>query len=128
MLKAIMIGRLTKEPELRMTTAGKSVCNFDLAINLKDDRAVYVRVTAWEKNAENCHRNLHKGSLVSVTGEPGADAYIGKDGKAKGSLRVTAKEVEFLSDWGNRRSDADDSGLEYKVEEMADINPDDIPF
>ena len=121
MFETYLIGRLTKEPETRTTPGGKSVCNFDVAHNKKvagEDRTVYVRVAAWEKLAEICQKYLRKGSMVLVTGEAGAEAFTGKDGKAKGVLRLTANHVEFLADWGK----------DNPADEMKDIDPADIPF
>ena len=124
MFETYLVGRLTKEPEMRTTPTGKNVCQFDVAHNKKvngEDRTVFVKVVTWEKTADACEKYLHKGSLVLANGEVSADAYIGKDGKCKGSLRLVAKNIDFLSDWGNKKG-------EVQPEELTDIDPADIPF
>lgn len=97
MNKLIIIGNLTKDPETRTTTNGKTVCNFDIAVNDRQGNATYFRVSAWEKQGETCQRFLSKGRKVCVTGPVGARAYTTQSGETRVSLEVTANEVEFLS-------------------------------
>lgn len=97
MNKLILIGNLTKDPETRTTPNGKTVCNFDIAVNDRQGNATYFRVSAWEKQGENCQRYLSKGKKVSVVGPVSARTYTDRNGKANVSIEVTANEVEFLS-------------------------------
>ena len=101
MNKAVFIGNLTKEPELRSTPDGTQLCNFTVAVNRNikgQDTADFVRVTAWRNLAETCGRYLHKGRKVAVTGSVTANAYTGNDGKPVGQLEIkSAENVEFLS-------------------------------
>lgn len=97
MNKLILIGNLTKDPETRTTPNGKTVCNFDIAVNDRQGNATYFHVSAWEKQGENCQRYLSKGKKVSVIGPVSARAYTDRNGKANVSIEVTANEVEFLS-------------------------------
>lgn len=97
MNKIILVGNLTKDPETRTTPNGKTVCNFDIAVNDRQGNATYFRISAWEKQGENCQRYLSKGKKVMVTGPVSARAYTDRNGKANVSLEVTASEVEFLS-------------------------------
>lgn len=97
MNKLFLIGNLTKDPEIRTTPNGKTVCNFDIAVNDRQGNATYFRVSAWEKQGENCQRYLSKGKKVSVIGPVSARAYTDRNGNANVSIEVAANEVEFLS-------------------------------
>ena len=129
-MNAIFIrGRLTQDPDLRTTPHGKAVCSLNLAVNRyvggNEKETMYVKVTAWEKVAENCGKHLVKGQDILVQGPASVEAWLGKDGKAHASLVVTAKGIEFLS---KPRSDADDSGPSYDPDAFTDISLKDIPF
>lgn len=102
MNKSIIIGNLTRDPELRTTQDGTHVCNFTVAVNRRaragvQPEADYFRVTAWRTLGENCAKYLTKGRKVCVTGPVAARAYTGSDGNVRATLELTADEVEFLS-------------------------------
>lgn len=102
MNKSIIIGNLTRDPELRATQDGTHVCNFTVAVNRRtraggQQEADYFRVTAWRTLGENCVKYLTKGRKVCVTGPVSARAYTGSDGMVRATLELTADEVEFLS-------------------------------
>ena len=97
MNKLFLIGNLTKDPETRTTPNGKTVCNFDIAVNDRQGNPTYFRISAWEKQGENCQRYLSKGKKVSVVGPVSARAYTDRNGKANVSIEVAANEIEFLS-------------------------------
>lgn len=113
MNKLTIIGNLTRDPELRTTTTGLSVCSFTVAVNKKQSaqqrqngqqpEADYFRVTAWREMGENCARFLQKGKKVCVIGPVSVNTYTGNDGATRANLEVKADEVEFLSP---RASDA----------------------
>lgn len=102
MNKVFIVGNLTRDPELRTTQSGVSVCSFTVAVNkrlgadAKHPEADYFRVTAWRGLGENCAKFLAKGRKVAVTGAVSVSTYEGKDG-TKATLEVTADDVEFLS-------------------------------
>ena len=104
--KIILIGRLTKDPELRYTPNGTAVCNFTLAVernfkNQDGERDVdFVGIVAWRKQAENCANYLSKGRLVAVEGSLRQNRWEDEDGNNRSKLEVNANEVQFL-DWGN---------------------------
>lgn len=109
MNKLMIIGRLTRDPELRSTPAGIPVCHFDVAVNRRkasnaeagqQPEADFFRVTAWRQLGELCARYLAKGRMVSVVGSVSATAYTAKDGALRASLEVTADDVEFLTPRG----------------------------
>ena len=107
MNKVFIVGNLTRDPELRSTRDGISVCSFTVAVNRRvrnaeagQPEADFFRVTAWRQLGENCAKYLAKGRKVSVTGTVSASAYTAQDGSARASLEVTADDVEFLTPRG----------------------------
>lgn len=97
MNRIFLIGNLTKDPETRTTPNGKTVCNFDIAVNDRQGNATYFRISAWSQLGEICQKYLSKGKKVSVVGPVSARAYTDRNGKANASIEVTANDVEFLS-------------------------------
>ena len=104
MNKLTIIGNLTRDPELRTTQTGVSVCTFTVAVNRRrtnqaqgQPEADFFRVTAWRQLGENCQKYLAKGRKVCVMGPVSVQTYEGKDGQTRASLEVTADDVEFLS-------------------------------
>ncbi len=113
MNKLTIIGNLTRDPELRTTQDGTSVCTFSVAVNRRSRRdaqnqpeADFFRVTAWRQLGENCARFLAKGRKVAVVGPVSVHTFQGNDGATRASLEVTADDVEFLSS----RNDGEGSG------------------
>lgn len=103
MNKLTIIGNLTKDPELRTTTSGISVCSFTVAVNRRGQQqegmptADYFKVTAWRERGENCAKFLQKGKKVCVVGPVDVETYTANDGTTRAQLKVTADEIEFLS-------------------------------
>lgn len=95
-----LIGRLTKDVELRQTSSGKSVASFTLAVDriptLKEQSADFFTVTVWDKQAENMARYCHKGSLIAVQGRLHSGSYENKQGEKVYYVDVTASYVQFL--------------------------------
>ncbi|MBQ4074956.1 MAG: single-stranded DNA-binding protein [Clostridia bacterium] len=108
MNKVFLIGNLTRDPEMRTTQSGISVCSFTIAVNRRrannaeagQPEADFFRVSAWRQLGEICQKYLAKGRKVSVVGTVSASAYVGSDGQARASLEVTADDVEFLTPRG----------------------------
>lgn len=101
MNKLTIIGNLTKDPELRTTTAGLNVCSFTVAVNRKKTgtdkpEADYFNVTAWRERGEVCAKYLSKGKKVCIVGPVSVRTWE-SNGKHGASLEVTADEIEFLS-------------------------------
>ena len=130
MNKLIIIGNLTRDPELRTTTSGINVCSFTVAVNKKNHRenepeADYFEVTAWRERGEVCAKFLSKGRKVCVTGAVEVTTYTANDGTTRAKMRVTADEVEFLSPKEERKLKVDEqSGFEDVSTELDD----DLPF
>ena len=130
MNKLTIIGNLTRDPELRTTTSGISVCDFTMAVNRKkkvegQPEADYFRVTAWREQGENCKKYLQKGRKVCVIGQVSVRTYTGSDGSGKASLEVTAEEVEFL---GQKITDAKPADNAPGTSDNDESNFDELPF
>lgn len=103
MNKLTIIGNLTRDPDLRVTTTGLSVCSFTVAVNRKrkvegQPEADYFDVTAWREKGELCGKFLQKGKKVCVIGAVSVRTYTSeRDGLTRARLEVTADEVEFIS-------------------------------
>jgi single-strand DNA-binding protein len=98
MNKVIIVGRLTRGPELRYTQAGKAVATFSVAVDTgfgENKRTDFVPVISWKKLAELCSNNLTKGRRILVEGRLQIRDYE-KDGQRRRSADVVAQNVEFL--------------------------------
>lgn len=128
MNNVVLIGRLTRDVELRYTTSQMAVATFTLAIDRpvkagKEKEADFPRVTTFGKTAENCEKYLAKGRMVAVQGSLQTGSYEDKDGKRVYTTDVIANRVEFL-EWGDRpQSNAPaNSGAQ-----TSSFNADDVP-
>ena len=93
------MGRLTRDPEQRTTTTGKTIANFSIAVDRggQDDSADFFEVTAWEKLGELVMQYLGKGRRVLVQGRLRQDSWDDKEtGKKRSRVEVTATDVTFL--------------------------------
>lgn len=102
MNKLTIIGNLTRDPELRTTGSGITVCNFTVAVNRRksangQQEADFFRVSAWRQLGENCQRYLAKGRKVAVVGPVSVSTYQANDGSTRAQLEINAEDVEFLS-------------------------------
>ena len=131
MNKAILIGNLTKDPELTTTNSGISVCRFTLAVSRRfvgasgERETDFLNIVAWRSQAENCSKYLRKGSKACVTGSIQTRSYDAQDGTKRYVTDIVADEVEFLS------SKQSGEGQERKDEEVAKLQPiddDSLPF
>lgn len=103
MNRVFLIGNLTKDPELRSTQSGVSVCNFTIAVNRRIKNANgqqetdYLNIIAWRQLAELCSKYLAKGRKLAVTGSIQTRTYEAKDGSKRTAWDIVADEVEFLA-------------------------------
>lgn len=110
MNKIILIGRLTRDPELRYTSATqKAVCHFTLAVDRinKAEGTDFFSIEAWNKQAENCEKFLSKGSKACVEGRGEFEKYE-KDGKTIERFKVKADRVEFIGSKEDRPESFED--------------------
>lgn len=108
--RALLVGRLTRDPELRRTGSGKAVTSFNLAVerNFKSDDqdADFINCVCWGKIAENTERYCSKGSLVSVDGRIQTRNYENNQGQKVYVTEVIADSVQFISTRNNNTATA----------------------
>ena len=132
MNKCILIGNLTKDPELTTTTNGVAVCRFAIAVSRRysnsdgERETDFLNIVVWRSLGENCHKFLKKGSKVGVVGNIQSRSYDAADGTKRYVTEIVAEEVEFLSTRNN-----DEGGRSNGGEEVAKLQPiddDSLPF
>ena len=102
MNKAILIGRLTADPELTTTNSGVDVCRFSLAINRPfksqsgETQTDFLNIVVWRAAAANCHKFLKKGSQCAVVGSIQTRSYEDNNGIKRYVTEIVADNVEFL--------------------------------
>lgn len=127
----ILIGRLTRDPEVRYSKNGHAVGNFTLAVdrnytNQAGERETdFIPVVTWRKLAENCANHLNKGRLVAVVGRLEIKTYDGDDGQKRRSAQVVASEVKFL-DYGKKGEKSADKASDDM--DFGEIDLDQLPF
>jgi single-strand DNA-binding protein len=140
--RVFMVGRLTKDPELRQTTNGTSVANFTIALNRRyksatgewKDEATYVGVVAWQKLAELCKQYLAKGRAVLVEGKLQNRNWETEDGQKRSTIEIRADRIEFLdrearTSYGTGTPGSETSSEPVHSEEPAfSKSDDDLPF
>jgi len=126
--RVILIGRLTRDPELKYTPSGTAVASFTLAVdrrpNAQGEReADFIPIVVWQKQAESCANYIGKGSLVAIDGRMQVRSYDDKDGNRRWMTEVIAENVRFLDKRGEGR--APDAGA---MGGDIGFTDDDIPF
>ena len=131
--KAILMGNLTRDPELRQTQSGTSVCSITIAINVnqgKDEtRTSFIPCDSFGKTAENISKYFGKGKPIFIEGRLRQDNYEDKNGVKQSKLKVIIEKFEFV---GKREAtNGDDATFEKSVSEEKGINYQDdeeVPF
>ena len=132
--KVLLMGNLTRDPELRYTPSGTAVCKLGLAINRRyrdrssgdwKEETCFVDVTVWGKTGENCGQYLAKGRPVLVEGRLKFSSWE-SEGQKRSKLEVVADNVQFISR-GTQSSYNGDSGTPKSVEIPGD-DEDSVPF
>jgi len=146
MNKIVLIGRLTKDPELKFTPGtGTAVATFTLAVDRRFSKdgqkeADFIPIVVWGKQAESTANYMSKGKLIGINGRIQTRNYDAKDGTKRYVTEVVAEEVQFL-EWGGSNGNKNQSGnsnseninqggFEEKSfgEEMTPVDDGDIPF
>ncbi len=144
MNKVILIGNLTKDPELVTTNNGISLCRFGLAVQRRfsssdGEREVdFFNIVVWRAAAENCYKYLKKGSKVGISGSIQTRSYEAGDGTKRYATDIVAEEVEFLtskSSSGDTETSTPDvptgsksTGKSDVVNTFTPIDDNDLPF
>lgn len=132
----VLIGRITKEPELRTTSTGKSVTNFNIAVNrpvsFEDAQQVdFINIQVWNKQAENLCKYQDKGSQIAVEGALRIDNYTDKNGDVKYKTYVLANNIMYLDNKKSNEPTLEENtesvDVEFNDDEMI-LTDDDLPF
>ena len=129
MNQVVLIGRLTRDPELRFTPgSGKATASFTLAVNReysKEDKADFIRIVTWGKTAENIAKYIGKGRLIAVKGSMQTRNYEDKNNVTRYITEVVADRVEFLD--YSKKSTNNESDDEYDFNKF-EVVDEDVPF
>ncbi len=140
--RVVLIGRLTRDPEIKYTPSGAAVASFTIAVDRKfknakgEKEADFIRIVVWRKLAEICSEQLSKGRLIAVDGRLQVRSYDGQDGQRKSISEVVAEDIRFL-DWpkdGQERGQGRDAQRGNGPDNMDDLDDyndctlDDMPF
>ena len=128
--KAMIIGNLGRDPEMRYTPAGKAVTSFSVACNRtystaegeRKEETEWFRISAWGKLAETCSQYLRKGSKVYVEGRLRTRTWEGQDGQKRTEVEIVASDLQMLDTRG--RGEGGDLG----GEDQGSVDVDQIPF
>ena len=136
----IMIGRLTRDPELRyIASTGNAVTRFSIAVDrafaAKDAEitADFFNIVVWGKRAETCANYLAKGRMVAVRGRLQNNNYTDKDGTKRYNVEIIAEEIKFIDygdkkQQGNQDNQRDDDFEGMDEEGYRAVNDDETPF
>ncbi len=142
--RVVLVGRLTRDPELRKTASGASVASFTVAVDNRqkgpdgEKTASFIPCTVWNQQAENAYKFTHKGSLVGVEGRLNQRTYDSKDGRKVTIIEVICDSVQFLEPKGTTNATKNEE-VGYVPDEVPgdvgeknissiDVADDDLPF
>lgn len=129
--KVILMGNLTRDPEVRYTPQGTSVCNFGIAVNRKfkqgdemKEEVTFINIVVFGKQADSCGKYLNKGNPVLIEGRLQEQRWETEDGQKRSKHEVVAQQVRFLSkkhDAGDAGSMSDERAMQH--DETTDLEP-----
>lgn len=125
MNQVILIGRLTRDPELKTTTAGTTICNFTIAVDREDKNQTtdFFNCTAFNNVGQSVYNYQKKGNLIAVNGSININSYE-KDGEKRQATNIIAGRVQFLSP----RSEQTTPEHKEVQREMEKVIDNDLPF
>lgn len=136
--RVVLVGRLTRDPEMRYTPNGVAVANFTIAVNRPfsnqqgEREADFINVVVWRKPAENVANFLKKGSLAGVDGRVQTRSYDNNEGKRVFVTEVVAESVQFLEPRGSNKGQESQGNQGGYADPFGggpvDISDDDLPF
>lgn len=133
MNSVVLIGRLTKDPEVRYTSGSQmAVCKFTVAVDRRvkageEKKADFPQVICFGKTAENCERFLAKGRKVAVQGRLRTGSYEDKDGTKHFTTEIIADIVEFL-EWGEKVGESEKTSVSNDIPKGFEAIDEDVPF
>jgi single-strand DNA-binding protein len=124
-----LVGRLTRDPEVRYTAKGQAVARLDLAVNrrFKDgtgewrDDVTFCPVTVWREAAERCRERLKKGSPIYVEGRLRSTNWETKDGQKRSGLEVEAYRLQFLAKTSGEESPSGPDASDHETDGPGDV-------
>ena len=122
--KVILMGRITKDPELKYTPSNVAVTSFSIAVDrrFQRDKTDFINIVAWRNTAEFICKYFSKGQMINIVGSLQVRAYDGKDGKKVYVTEVVADEVNFCGDKAQGQAD-------NMPDDFAEVqSDDDLPF
>lgn len=139
MNRVVLVGRLTRDPELRYTPSGNAVANGNIAVNRPyknqngETEADFINFVVWRKAAENLANYTKKGSLIGIDGRIQTRSYEGQDGKTVYVTEVLAENIQFLESKKDGKSkqqqriDNINQNLQQNAQKI-DVDDSDLPF
>lgn len=121
----VIMGRLTRDPELKTTQSGLFVVSFTVAVDRKyqkERQADFLNVVAWRKTAEFVEKYFHKGSMIAVQGSIQTRKYEDKNGSNRTAVEIVADNVSFCG------PKIDKPNLSVSTDDFEEIGDDDLPF
>ena len=140
MNKVYLIGNLTRDPEMRATQSGISVCNFSIAVNRRvrdaqgNQQTDFFNIVAWRQLADLCGKFLMKGKKVAIVGSIQTRTYEAQDGSKRTAFDIVADEVEFITPMGEApgtRSSAPSAPVQSYApadQGFTQVDDDELPF
>ncbi|WP_085993801.1 single-stranded DNA-binding protein [Oceanobacillus senegalensis] len=116
--RVVLVGRLTRDPDLRYTPTGVAVANFNIAVNRPftnqqgNREADFINCVTWRRQAENLANYMKKGSMIGVDGRVQTRTYEGQDGKTVYVTEVQAESIQFLETKGSSGGGTNTSGFQ----------------
>lgn len=128
MNNVVLTGRLTANPELKVTQSGTQVCVFALAVNKDKEHTDFPQVVCFGKTAENLCTYQKKGSMIGVNGRLQTRSYERQDGTKAYVTEVIANAVEYLSSKSENEAKTQQNEVVEIVEAPVNVSDDDLPF
>lgn len=137
--QVLIVGRLTRDPDVRFTKTGQAVCRVDIAVNRRyldnasntwKDDVTYVPVTLWGQPAERAKDKLKKGSPVHVEGRLSMSEWVDKNGQTHKTLQVVSRRLQYLGVSADKAPESASEPLGETIDNAENIGTDldDVPF
>ena len=119
--QVILVGNLTKDPEIKYTSSGSAVCHFSLAVNRtytdadgeKQEDVTFIDIVCWNKLGEACAQYLHKGSPAFIEGRLKQNSWENEDGQKRYKHEVVARCVQFLGNGKHKDDNESDEDVPF---------------